>query len=178
MEKLPLSDHCQLCENLKFSFEDGTLCGLTDKKPDFPGKCRKIRFGKQVEVQIKTVLHPIAVFDELKPIRRNRNSRMVLVAFAMTFGGLFGLFGILMFSWLATGFAVTSGSGLIMFTLYVRQLKKDQSKKARLMKKKEQLDQLLDLYGIDYTFEPIFPSGWVEGEVMSSKVELKRSKFT
>ena len=44
--------HCRLCEHQIFSFEEGTVCGLTHRKPDFQRVCNKIEFGETFKEKI------------------------------------------------------------------------------------------------------------------------------
>lgn len=45
-------EHCNLCDNIKISLQDGITCGLTDKKPVFNQTCPNILLGKEFEKKI------------------------------------------------------------------------------------------------------------------------------
>ena len=38
--------HCDLCEHQVLNLKEGTICGLTNKKPNFNTTCLKINFNK------------------------------------------------------------------------------------------------------------------------------------
>ena len=40
--------HCDLCDHQKLSLKEGSLCGLTNKKPSFNRTCVKIEFDNNL----------------------------------------------------------------------------------------------------------------------------------
>lgn len=47
-----LTNHCKVCDNSDFNLKTGTICGLTNDKPDFKSTCSKIDFNKKIEEEI------------------------------------------------------------------------------------------------------------------------------
>lgn len=64
---MDLTKHCQLCDNQKTDFNIGTICGLTDRKPDFNKTCTKIKLTKKFESKLKSVN------IEYENIKRNKS---------------------------------------------------------------------------------------------------------
>ena len=49
------SDHCKLCDLKIVDFSKGTLCSLTNQRPNFNKTCRDISFKNEIEKQITEV---------------------------------------------------------------------------------------------------------------------------
>ena len=49
------SDHCQLCDNLKFNLKDGTFCELTNQRPEFKNSCVKIDLNHTYKEKIELI---------------------------------------------------------------------------------------------------------------------------
>ncbi|MBX2827940.1 MAG: hypothetical protein KTR22_07245 [Flavobacteriaceae bacterium] len=50
---MKLTEHCRVCEHQKFSLEEGSLCGVTMRKPNFHGICNKISLGDTFKEKIE-----------------------------------------------------------------------------------------------------------------------------
>ena len=47
--------HCRLCNHQEVELKKGTICGLTNEKPDFQNTCPSINFSDHLEAKIKEV---------------------------------------------------------------------------------------------------------------------------
>ena len=48
--------HCDLCEHQVLNLKEGTICGLTNKKPNFNTTCLKINFNKKIKTELENLL--------------------------------------------------------------------------------------------------------------------------
>ena len=44
--------HCDLCEHQILSLKEGTICGLTNNKPDFNKVCLNINFSEKLKKRL------------------------------------------------------------------------------------------------------------------------------
>jgi hypothetical protein len=51
--------HCDLCDHQKLSLKEGSLCGLTNKKPSFNRTCTKIDFDNNLFDHLEAILFNI-----------------------------------------------------------------------------------------------------------------------
>ncbi|WP_179018357.1 hypothetical protein [Winogradskyella forsetii] len=48
-----ITKHCQLCDHQRIDFKTGTICKLTDRKPDFVNKCIAAKFDSKLKTKIE-----------------------------------------------------------------------------------------------------------------------------
>ncbi|OHX68216.1 hypothetical protein [Flammeovirga pacifica] len=153
--------HCLLCDHKTFNFTEGTKCGLTNQYPNFGHKCNSIKWGQNLQHEIKDIN------TEVFKTREKRNKVFIKLTFSIL-GGT----ALLIFSFKMAGllygvdhsiFNIHGASDLfrlplIIFYLstvvygygfpsFIRYLQEYNVNK----KKKENLDQLLAIYNKEYT---------------------------
>ncbi|WP_460219506.1 hypothetical protein [Psychroserpens sp. MEBiC05023] len=52
---MELTQHCKICDHKIVDFKTGTLCGLTNKKPEFQHKCGVIKLDTEFKNEIEDV---------------------------------------------------------------------------------------------------------------------------
>ena len=142
------SDHCKICDNKVMDFSRGTLCALTNDRPDFINKCSKIilkgKFEKQItEINIE---HDTVLKSRTKEIGKGITN--IITGFGVILISIITalfLSKIFYFLFIGTSFAsfvpIVRGTGILnnYFT---------DSKIAKA--KKEKLDKVAALYGYYY----------------------------
>ena len=103
--------HCDLCEHQILSLKEGTVCGLTNKKPSFTKTCLKIYFNKKIKTNLECLL------VDLKLEKKNKYQIILSLIINTIFGVVLILVGYLFFqSMLEIGFAVSYSRGMAIST--------------------------------------------------------------
>lgn len=81
--------HCDLCEHQVLNLKRGTICGLTNKKPNFNTTCLKIKFDKKIKIELENLLVDLE-------IERTKKKQIIsnLIVFIF-FGGIIMIGGYL-----------------------------------------------------------------------------------
>jgi hypothetical protein len=169
------SKHCDLCENKITSLINGVTCKLTKRKPDFKNTCSKIKLDKKFQEKLELINL------ELEGIKRNKNSiywkfyTQILFGFILVvisigfmkdyFGAIHYYFAYLM---ITAGFTLWT-SAYVILNRYRKERKNIEFDKGKI-------DQLLQLYSIDYTSNVILKDK-THG-VLELDVELKYTNWT
>jgi hypothetical protein len=150
MEK---TQHCVVCEHKKVDFTTGSYCGITDKKPKFLEKCRDIKLGEILEQRLSEVN------VDLEKIKNKKAGVLTnVITFTSLSAGVF-IAGILLwqFIWdsgyIATLPIIVMGTGFIGIPKYLGPLFKFKNELGAAQSKKDDLDKLLDLYGVTYKLD-------------------------
>lgn len=147
---MDLTLHCKLCDLKIIDFKTGSLCSLTNKKPDFQKKCGVIKMQDNFEEQIKVV---------------NIEHEAVLKTKTDTYGHLI-MYGILAIALVLSGFLlgkfildkgvistiplIIMAIGLAALGFAFAPLNMYNSNLRIAKKKKETLDIISKMYGYQY----------------------------
>lgn len=85
--------HCDLCDHQKLSLKEGSLCGLTNKKPNFNKTCVKINFNSSLLNRLEDT------FIEYEDLKLTKNK----VYKNLIYGSIIGIF-LLMFGYFVFNF--------------------------------------------------------------------------
>ncbi|GAA4277986.1 hypothetical protein [Aquimarina mytili] len=148
-----LARHCELCDNQTVSLKDGTTCILTNKKPEFNKTCSKIDLREKFEQKLKEVnIH----YEQVKKTK---------IASYVNFGiflfiGLFVMFGGYYLGKYALDGGVIStvpfiimGVGFLILPMAFGPLNRYRQDINAAKNKKDKVDEVLNLYNIDYTID-------------------------
>lgn len=150
---MDLTLHCKLCDHKILDFKTGTLCGLTNKKPDFQNKCGVITIQDNFEEQIKVVN---IEHDSVLKTRTDTYGHLIMygiLAIVIVLAGFLlgkyilekGVFSTVPIIIMTVGLAVL-GIAFAPLNLYNTKIK-------IARKKKNTLDNLCKMYGYKYTID-------------------------
>ncbi len=139
-------DHCLLCEHRKMDFSRGTVCGLTDEKPDFNIHCPTFSFRNDI-VQYNAQMNRTVDNPELNKINFTSKSM------AQVIGGLvvlvLGIFATLMLwgmGWLWGLTLGVMGFGVTTFANGIRLFIRSAKDRKLALKKYEEYVTIIELY--------------------------------
>jgi hypothetical protein len=146
------SSHCIICENQLYNFQSGTYCALNNKKPNFQGKCIKIKFGDFLKKETEKVNLDYELIKRTKTIAYFNFVLFSVLSLILLIGGYtFGKFiydkGVI-----ATLPLIIMGSGIPAITKAFSSLNAYNRDIKITEYNKEKHDALLAKYGIKYTF--------------------------
>jgi hypothetical protein len=145
--------HCYLCENKDFNVLTGMKCGLTQSVPEFNVKCSSIKFDIAYENKIKEVN------IELDKVRRSKIPSYTNFYFFLGLSLVIILTGFLLgkyildFGVISTVPLLIMGVGVGVLPLASGPINKYRNAIKIASNRKEELDEILRLYGISYTAE-------------------------
>lgn len=100
--------HCDLCEHQILSLKEGTICGLTNKKPVFNNVCLNVNFSEKLKKRLED-LH-----IDLEIEKKARNEIISSFIFNLVFGLVLIIGGSLFFqSMLNKGVSATYSRGIV-----------------------------------------------------------------
>ncbi len=152
--------HCDICENQLYDFKSGTICALSNKRPNFSSKCDKITLDDKYKKKIKEVN---VQYQMLFRKRTKVTSTFIIhlsACLALMLAGI--LLGIIISS---KGIIdklpfIIAGAGLAMmpkafgpFTKYRQSITVARSNKL-------ELDQILEKYNVKYEIDILFKTDW------------------
>lgn len=150
---MDLARHCELCDNRAFDVQTGTVCSLTNRKPQFDNKCPDIKFGENHITQIKEVnINYFKVASTKNLTIANFIIFFTIATIAILAGYLLGAY-IYEGGFISTVPLIIMGTGVLILPFatgplikYRQAIKVEGSKKSRL-------DKLLASYNIEYDAE-------------------------
>jgi|GEM_PF-658900 len=166
--------HCDICDNALRSMEQGLICGITNQKPQFINKCDKIGFGESLLKKIELVGFELKLTERKKWLTFFNFIFFLLVSFGFWIGGYIlwsmafgeGVLATLPFIIMFLGFMI-----LPMATGPIRKYYFD---KKSNKKKKDNLNALLDKYGLSYNSEIDLVKGY--HNILNVRVDVKLFK--
>lgn len=179
ISKIPIAKHCKLCDHQEIDFKTGTYCGLTNRKPEFYGKCVNAKLNSKLELEISEI--NIEYEGVLKTKWRSYiySITFLIIGTLLIIAGCYiGLF--LFKNWnyghypdkelVYASIGLTLGSILFVFPIATKYLSNyiNSFKLAKI--KKENLDKTLSLYGITYNIDITFPEKSSDDDI---EVDLK-----
>lgn len=165
------SKHCDLCVSQKISLKRGNICGLTDKKPTFKKKCYDIHFNSIISNELESVS------IELKKINNLKLKNYIGFTMYFTFSLTIMIIGFLFFKeiWKKEIYSeypsVIIAIGYALMGVSFFNLQKFLRKKRDIKIRKDQIDEMLDIYNIKYDIEVVFGKE-IHG-IEDIKVDLK-----
>ena len=144
------TDHCNLCDNKKTDFNIGVLCGLTDQKPDFVGKCNVIKLDEEFKQKIIEVNIEYEAVLKTKIDTYGLSIIYLVVAFAFFVGGfLIGKYA-LDSGVISTVPLIIMGVGIAPLGMATGPFNYYQSSLKIARHKKNIVDKVAQLYGYIY----------------------------
>lgn len=142
--------HCVVCENQKLDLATGTTCGVTNKKPDFYKSCPKIKFDEKLNSKIKRVNIELKNTLNEKPTIYFNLFFFLILGTLVLIGGYYlghrsfsnGVISVLPL--------IVMGIGIFLYIFGISPLYKYQQKLNVLKDNKANLDQVLEVYGVQY----------------------------
>ena len=155
-----LKRHCDLCQHQKLSLKKGSICGVTNKKPNFNRTCVRIRFDKK----LKNILEDIIIeFEELK---QSKNKAYINFLFNLIFGAIIVVSGYFVWKYFIENYNLNSRAGsefLALLVLFIgvgfyiiknaiNKLNKFKIKLINIKNDKIDVDETLRLYNKKYDY--------------------------
>ncbi|WP_055437372.1 hypothetical protein [Lacinutrix algicola] len=170
---MSFSKHCDLCENEITSFEKGLTCKLTNRKPDFKNTCSDITLDEKfLEKLERTNL-------ELEMLLRNKKSIHLSFYFLITIGLLLIVGGYSFASWTIHSVFVWEIKitiiylGITSLIIAFYKLTKFKKYMRHLAHAKNEKDELLEKYKIEYTLDFCFKEKIHGIQEIDVKMEFK-----
>lgn len=148
-----LTKHCELCDLQKYNIKTGTTCSLTDKKPSFNKTCIKIELNDKFENKLKEINVKYEKIKSEKLLTYIYFVVFLIIGLTVIIGGyLLGKF-ILDKGVISTVPLIIMGVGIAPLGLAFGTLNNHLQEFKLAQKKKIDLDELLQLYKIDYQID-------------------------
>ena len=144
------SKHCGLCENEMTSLEKGLTCKLTNRKPEFRNTCSDIKLNKKFQEKLEITNL------ELEKIRRDKKSIHRTFYFLITIGFLLIIGGDSLAKWTIYSVYVWKvkigiiAIGITFLGIAYKKLNGFRKKIKNAEFEKNEIDELLKKYGIEY----------------------------
>ncbi|WP_370000360.1 hypothetical protein [Winogradskyella sp.] len=176
---MDVTRHCKLCDHQKIDFKTGTYCGLTNRKPEFYGKCVNAKFDSKLDIEISDI--NIEYESVLKTKWRSyiySITFLIIGTVALIFGSYLVLNLLAQseydyhYTRILGSFSalLTFGSILFIFPIATKYLSHYTNSFKLAKTKKESLDKILNLYGITYNIDITFPKKSSDDDI---EVDLK-----
>nr|WP_321236864.1 hypothetical protein [uncultured Psychroserpens sp.] len=150
---MDLTQHCKICDHKIIDFKTGTLCGLTNKKPDFQHKCGVIKLEVEFEKNIENVNIEYEAVLKTKTDTIGHIIMYSMLAFVLILGGfLLGKF-ILEKGVISTIPIVIMTIGLAALGFAFAPLNAYNTNLKIAKKRKDALDTVSKMYGYDYDID-------------------------
>ncbi|MBI1307727.1 MAG: hypothetical protein GC181_14075 [Bacteroidetes bacterium] len=150
---LERTKHCNLCDHQILNFKTGTMCALTDAKPNFTGTCKTIEFRNKCE-------EVISGFEVEYALINRRKTETLLYFFAAVGGGIavmvVGFFvGFIMNSFHIFDKISVSimGAGLLLIPPGIYKITKFRNEKKVVEENIRRVREVLKLYSLAYVCE-------------------------
>ncbi|WP_282043048.1 hypothetical protein [Winogradskyella flava] len=148
---MDIRKHCQLCNHQIVDFKTGTICGITQRKPEFVNKCINAKFDDKLESKIETTNVEYERVLKTKWIVYTNFIVFLIIGVAVILAGYFLAEYLLKFRVIAAAPFIISLVGLLFVLPLATGPLNNYKNDLRLAKaKKDDVDRVLDLYGIKY----------------------------
>lgn len=149
--------HCELCDHQTVTLKEGTICELTDRKPDFHRTCLNIALNEKFEEKLK--LSNVAYQKVLSTKTWTYGYFLVFLIFSLIVMGGAIYFSYYLFNLtdrvgvisVAPVVILAIGIGLMSMAFGARN--KYRQDLAAAIHNKEKIDRVLELYNIDYDID-------------------------
>jgi len=151
--KMTESNHCELCDLQSLNYKYGIVCSLTEKKPSFQKQCSNISLeNKLVEKLVEINME----YEDLKHVKKQTVLNLIFYL-------IIGLAVIYLSYFIGTILPATTifhtvtiiifASGLVLIGRGIGGINFYRQKYGVIVPKKKILDQLSELYNINYEFK-------------------------
>ena len=167
--------HCRLCNHQEVELKKGTICGLTNEKPDFPNTCPSINFSDRLEAKIKEVN---TIYEN---IRRRTTLTYIYTALILTIslsvmvGGWYLGKYVYATGALSTVPIIVIGIGFLLFPAAFGPLNFHRRDLKMAREGKEKLDKILSLYNMKYKIDITFGKEIHGTQEVFSDVRMERN---
>jgi hypothetical protein len=171
---MKMKRHCDLCDHQKLSLKEGSLCGLTNKKPSFNRTCVRVCFDKNLVCLLED-LH-INFEDQINLKKKSSTSFIIkpILGIVVIMIGYFLWQYILSVGYIAFIPAVIIAMGAYLIRNPFTQRKLFNTQITKIENQLFQINEVLKMYHITYTTKVTF-SKEVHG-VQKAKANIKISK--
>lgn len=172
MSELKNVRHCRYCQNHEFKLNEGIICTLTGQKGEFSNTCPKVNFGDNLYTKIFDVNIAVEYLHRLKP-----KSYIYLVTFLTLGIAVHILNYVLTIHIYEKGFLSTITItililGVILMGMGIGAIRFYIVKKNIILPKKEELDQIVKLYNLQYEFTTKIKSDILGNENAASTLKI------
>ena len=172
------TQHCKLCNHKIIDFKTGTLCGLTNKKPDFQHKCGVIKLEDTFKNQIENVNIEYEAVLKTKTDTIGHLILYAIIAIALVLGGfLLGKF-ILEKGVISTIPLLIMAVGLAALAFAFAPLNKYNTNLKIAKNKKVTLDTLCKMYGYNYDIDITHLKDSLENKFYETDLKIRRTSNT
>lgn len=150
---MDLARHCELCDHQKVNLKDGTICGLTDRKPAFNKTCANITLNEKFENKLKTVNIEYEKVKRTKILTYIYFATFISIGIAVIVGGYF--LGKYAFDnrVISTVPVIIMAIGLAPLGMAFGALNKYRQGIESTKRKKDKIDDVLNVYHIEYQID-------------------------
>lgn len=150
---MDLTKHCHLCEHQSVSLKEGTTCAITNRMPEFNRTCSNIELRDKFENILKSVNVELEKLKHNKALTHIYFAVFTLIGLGVILGGF--LLG--RYAWDSGVISpiplVIMGVGLGPLGLAFGTLNRHNADFKLAKKHKDQIDNILELYKIEYAID-------------------------
>ncbi|MBV7270540.1 hypothetical protein [Winogradskyella luteola] len=172
---MDIRKHCQLCNHQIVDFKTGTICGITERKPDFVNKCVNAKFDEKLESKIEAVNVEYENIIKTKWLIYANFVVFLFIAVAVILAGYFLAQYLLKFRVIAAAPFIISLIGLLfVMPLATGPLNTFRNDLKLAKAKKENVDKVLELYGVKYTIDISFGKKYHGTQEVYTDLKIKK----
>ena len=178
---MQLTHHCELCDHQKVNLKEGSICSLTERKPNFHRTCLKISLTKKFEEKLK-----LANIE----YQRVQNDKWWTYAYAIvfltiSFAVFYGAYWFVGYvdelfesrnsgqSYITVVPIVIFAIGFVLLAMAVGAFNKYRKDVAKVTLQKQRIDEVLSLYNISYVIEITFEKKYHGKQEVAVDLKLK-----
>lgn len=146
-----ITDHCQLCNHQEIDFKTGSICGITNRKPEFVNKCVNAKFDEKLDEKIKSTNVRYQSILRTKWLVYLNFVVFLLVTLSVILIGYYFAKYLLQFNVISTLPFIIALIGVIgVLPIAIGPLNTFKNELKLAKQRKDTVDAVLDLYGIKY----------------------------
>ncbi|GAB4156951.1 MAG: hypothetical protein Tsb0033_08210 [Winogradskyella sp.] len=154
---MELTKHCQLCDHQKVDFKTGSICGLTNRKPEFLNKCVNAKLESKLQSKIETTNIEYQRVLQSKWLVYTNFIVFLLISIAVILAGYFLAQYLLKFRVIGAAPFIISLVGLLfVLPLATGPLNTYRNDLKLAKARKDDIDSALNFYGIKYDIDISF----------------------
>ncbi|MPQ49313.1 hypothetical protein GCQ56_20155 [Marinifilum sp. N1E240] len=147
------SNHCELCDLQSFNYKYGIICSLTEKKPSFQKQCSYISLEKKL---VEKLVEINMEYEDLKHVKKQTVLNLIfylIIGLAVVYLSYFIGTILPATTIFQTVTIIIFASGLVLIGKGIGGINFYRQKSGVIVPKKKILDQLAELYNINYEFK-------------------------
>jgi magnesium-transporting ATPase (P-type) len=145
--------HCALCEHQRVNFKEGSVCELTNLKPDFIINCGKIEMKEKFEIRLKETNVALFLLKKDQFLTYLYFALYLIIALCFVIGGYFLGAYVLENGVFSTVPLIIMLVGLVPLGIAFGTLNSFNLNLKMAKIKKNEIDEVLKAYGIEYDVE-------------------------